>query len=260
MRRLFLANRQLLPSLGWVLAYWLTAMTLILLVSFGLSSAGGEMGWLWGVRLGGFGHDSQDFLNSAYLEFVYHVWMVVALPFICFVGVQPLLRSFRNDFRQFLRYSRSSRLFVESARIIALAVVIVVTSLPFVVAVVWGRIRPGLDCTAMLDGAASCAGALLFVGILTYLLAALAVPGEIATCLGFVAPFFMSGILLVLTRHEQGSLVNYLPSGLPYYVTYTDPNLRASAAFAAVVVVVRLVCAARTCWLTVAPSGACQGS
>ena len=119
MTRLTRAARQLVPSTLWIFTYWVVSLGLLLVITMGLRATGEQSGTLWGLKLQGFGGTSDQILSNAFLEMMCHAWTVVALPFTCFVGLKPLCRSFRSDFTQFLRFSRSSRLLAEGRRISA---------------------------------------------------------------------------------------------------------------------------------------------
>lgn len=259
MRRLLSATRQLLPSTRSILAYWLISVSFIAAAAMGLQETGTDAAALWGLRLDGFGGTPQETLRNAYLEMMYHAWTFVTLPFVCFVGMQPLARSLRRDFAQFLRFSRSSRLFIELCRIVALMLVVAIVSLPFAAAVVCGTWHPGLDWHGGLKGLVACCGTTLFITGFIYLLAFLTTPAEITAALALVTPFLISGVSTYLEKvNASANLQRMLPPGLPYFNDATHssvawalihPNIRAGAIFVLGVIFLRLLAATRTTWL-----------
>lgn len=254
MTRFGLAVRQLLPALPAVLAYWLVAGCLIAGIAAGLEPQGERAGTLWGLELRFPGHSSTEILCSAYREMLWHVWTLAALPAACFVFLRPLARSFRNDFEEFLRYSRSPRILVESARIAALLLAAFGLALPFAGGLLWGVLGLGLDGPAVLDGLGWSAGCLLCVGGLIYFLNSLRVPTEIAAALGFASLFILSGFWIFLDRGDHHALRDLLPSGLPYTVeVVTSPNLRSGLALSIGFLALRLILASRTRWLLADP-------
>lgn len=254
MNRLMRGTRLLLPGFGWMGAYWAMTVVLLTLVSLGLEATGPYSGSLWGLPLqggiGGFGVKVDQILQNAYLEMMRHIWMIVLLPFVCFVGTKPLARSFHSDFEEFLSYSRSPRLFIEAARFLALGALVVGLFLPFVAGALWGMVLPGLDWTRALDGMASCGACLLFVSILVYLFASIGFPPEISSSLGLVAPFFLTGLIELLDKGGLDVVRDLLPPGLPVSADiYSNPNLKVGVLFTLVAVSIRLLIAGRTRWL-----------
>ena len=261
MTRLIYAVRQFLPSMSSILVYWLVVVSLIVVAAMGLKETGKDTASLWGLPLRGFGGESREILVNAYLEMMYHAWTFITLPFACFIGMKPLVKSFRRDFDQFLRYSRSSRLFIEVSRESAICSIVVGLSLPFVAGVLWGTQHMGVNWHEGLHGLASCGGIILFVCVLIYLLASLGIAAEISLALAFVTPFFLTGLLAYLEKVETSAILRQiLPLGLPYS-TYTllssascsfvDPNVRAGIVFALTVIAVRCLFAVKTRWLIV---------
>lgn len=251
MTRLTRAARQLMPSTRWIITYWVVSLGLLLAITMGLRATGEQSGTLWGLQLRGFGATSDQILGNAFLEMMQHVWTIVALPFTCFVGLKPLCRSFRSDFTQFLRFSRSSRLLAEGGRLAALLSMVMVVSLPFAVVAYCGRLHPGLAWDMVFTGIASCAAATLFVSVMVYLLASAATPPDIAIGTGMAAPFFLTGLSMFFERGKHVFLHTHFPIGLPYSVdSYTDMNLRVTIVLALVGLACRLVMATRTRWLT----------
>lgn len=151
MKRLLLATRLLLPSSAWIISYWLLVSTFLVLVTTGMKATSDSTATLWGFRLAGFGSTSRQIQSMAFLEMIHHAWTILTLPFVCFIGLRPLLRTFRTDFGLFLRFSRSPCFFMETVRGLALVILIVVVSVPFVAAILWGTC--GLDSNGPRSGA-----------------------------------------------------------------------------------------------------------
>jgi len=259
MRRLTRVARQLMPSALWIITYWAVSLGLLLVIATGLRTTGEQSGSLWGLKLVRFGYTSDQILSNAFVEMMRHVWTVVALPFTCFVGLKPLCRSFRSDFTQFLRYSRSSRLLVEGGRLAAFLFTVLAVSLPFAAASLCGHLYLGLTWETVVTGGASCAAATLFVSVMVYLLASFGTPTEIAIGIGMPVPFFLTGLSELFAKGGHVFLDTHFPIGLPYSVdSYTDMNLRVTVVLAVVALAGRLVAAVRTRWLTT-PRGSRSG-
>lgn len=251
MKRILEATGLLMPPLRWLAIYWAVSLLLMLLVSFGLEATDDHSGTFWGIKLSvQFGFSSQKALESAYFEMMRHVWLLLTLPVVCFIFTRKLVDTFRSDFTQFLRFSRSPCLFIETSRLAALSMLVLTLVAPFVVGSFWGLVRPGMDLKAVGNGILSCAGPTLFVATLIYLLLSLGFSTEIAKGCGLVMPFFLSGIANYLEKLEYESVNRFVPPGLPYSVTeYNSPNLRAGVVFCMLVAAGRLLFAARTVWL-----------
>jgi len=250
MRRFLLATRLLLPSSASVIGYWLLVSAFLVLVTTGMKATSDTTATLWGFRLAGFGSTSTQIQSNAFLEMIHHAWTIVTLPFVCFIGLRPLLRSFRTDFGLFLRFSRSPCFFIEAVRGLTLLIVIVVVSMPFAAAVAWGRWWPGLAWPEVWSGLASCTATMLFIATLTYLLAVWRLPREIVVSLGMVTPFVVEGISMFVEKSNRLFLLNWMPPGLPYSIdSGSDPTIRVALVFFLLVVTGRLLAAGHTRWL-----------
>jgi len=255
MKVAMLAIGLLLPSARRMVAYWLVVVAWVLVVSAGLEPTGARSALLWGLELRGFGMSAEEVVERAYLEMMFHVWTLVTLPFACFVAFRPLMRTFRGDFQQFLRYGRRSCLFIEGTRLGALAVTYAGVAAPFAVGGLIGRWRHGLGWVPCFDGVAACAGSILFVAVIVYLVASLRFPTEIASASGLLAPFLLTGISSAFDRADGQSSGSLLPPGLPHSVeSHASPSLRAAFVYVGIVVLARLAVNLRTRWLTAPPS------
>lgn len=259
MKRLVVAARKLLPSSSSFINYWLLSGVLIGMVALGLRKTDEQSGTLWGLTLSATDWDEPgSVIQQAYREMIYHVWTVIALPYVCFFGIQPLVKSFRRDFVQFLRYSHSSRQFVESARILAVVGLVFAVSLPFLAGAALGRLYPGLNWDEALYLIGSCGGTILFIVALIYMLAAVGIRAEIIVAVALVTPFFLTGFREYLRiQHNASPIWHWLPPGLPY-TGITRPwlssylwntNLLSGIGFAIGVLVLRLLAASHTRWL-----------
>ena len=250
MKRLFVATRLLLPSSAWIISYWLVASAFLILVAVSMKATSDSTATLWGFRLVGFGSTSTQIQSTAFLEMVHPAWTILTLPFVCFIGLRSLLRSFRTDFQLFLRFSHSSCFFMETVRSLSLLVVIAIATAPLVVAILWGHLRPGLEWAEVRCGLVSCTVTVSFVATLTYLLASWGMSREIAVSLGLVTPFLMEGVSVFLERSDRLFLLNWTPPGLPYSVEApSDPAVRVALVFFLLVVIGRLLTAGYTRWL-----------
>lgn len=255
MKVVMLAIGLLLPSARRMATYWVIAVTWFLVVSAGLEPTGRRSATLWGMELRGFGETVEEIVERTYLEMMFHVWAVVTLPFACFFAFKPLLRTFRGDFEQFLRYGRRSSLFIEATRLGALAVIYAGVTAPFVVGGLIGRWRHGLPWVSCYDGVAACAGSILFVAVVVYLVASLRFPTEIASASGLLVPFLLTGFASAFDRADSQSSGSLLPPGLPHSVeSHASPSLRAAFVYVGIVVLARLAVNLRTRWLTAPPS------
>jgi hypothetical protein len=242
MKQLLETTRLMLPARGWLFVYWSAASVLMLLISLGLKSTDENHAALWGLRLNGFGLSSSVAIQNAYLEMMRHVWLLLTLPIACFIGSRKILDTFRNDFRQFLRFGQRSCLFMEAARLSALAGVLVSLIGPFAIGAIWGLMRPGIEFAAVRDGLVSCAMPTLFVTFLIYFLVSLRVPQDIVKGCGLVMPFFLSGLAYFLDKQQWRSVGAFVPFGLPYdFTRWNDSHLRAGIIFCGLVVLARLV-------------------
>jgi hypothetical protein len=251
------AARKLLPSNVSITIYWLLTTFLIGFAALGLKANSDRTGTIWGVPLVGWDENS-DVLQQAFREMLYHVWTFITLPYVCFYGMRPLVRSFRVDFVQFLRYSSSSRIFIESVRILAILAIVLVSLLPFMIGAICGMLHPGQSLNEAIFIVGTCGGTILFIATFIYLFAAIGSPGEIIIALALVTPFFLSGIKAYLEMQQSFRTAwLWLPPGLPYtglsrpWVTgaYLDNNVLAGIIIAIVIVVFRTLTVLRTRWL-----------
>ena len=259
MKRLAYAIRLFLPSFRWILVYWIITVLFIAMAGMGLKEKGRDAAVIWGLPLHGFGGEACEILKNAYMEMMYHAWTFVTLPFVCFIGMSPIIKAYRRDFAQFLRYSRSSRLFIEVTRVMAVLAVTGIVSLPFAAGILWGISFMGLNWHEALDVLISCGGTILFVCVLIYLLAFLSVPVEITVALAIVIPFFLTGLLAYLERvGSSANLRQMLPPGLPYSVydqlpsnvgSFVNTNVQSGIVIALGIIVLRLLVVSRTRWL-----------
>ena len=242
----------LLPSWSWIGAYWVIASTLLLAIGLGLKATGPlpGQGSLWGYPLhSDWGVLPEEILRKSYLELTYHVWTLVALPFVFIAAMRRLTMSLRTDFSQFLRFSRSSRIFIEGARIAALLSILLILCLPFSAHCLWALVRPGVAAQTSLDAFAAIASCTALLLAVVYLMAAIGVPMELVFCFGVVCPFLLAGFRQFMRRGGL-PLRDVIPPGLPYSVEGADSlGMQMGFWLAIAVVVCRLLANWRTRWI-----------
>ena len=250
MKRLLIAMCLLLPPRQWIIGYWVVILALLATITIGLEPTGETTATLWNLPLINFGVTARQIQAQALIEMACHAWTLITLPMFCLFGLKPLLHSFRSDFRLFLRYSNSSRIFMESARLLSLSTLILIACAPLTVVMLWGYTTPGLTSTEVIGGMLSYIAPTLFIASLVYALGAIKVPYEMAVSIGIISPFLIEGVCTFLKKSGQIMFLNYMPPGLPYSIdTLSSPALKTALIFYSLMIGIRLMANVRTQWI-----------
>lgn len=224
--------RLFLPRKSSVFLYWFLLLFWVLAVAVGLREQPSGGGTLWGLELRFPGRNARESMINAHIEFMYHGWVLLGLPFAVLRAVRPVATTFRPDYLLFAKFSRTSPFYLELWRAGGMLLAWTIASFPFLVGALVGTWHPGLSWNEAAGTFAACVVPLLVLMVYVYLLSSLGIPTEITISTALVLCFFLEGIAIFAERNFQGDFLQFLPGRLPYSIAgWDDPVVLGGAVF-----------------------------
>lgn len=236
----------LMPNPVFYIIYILSLTLLFILMINGFKVTGEYSAEFYGMKLLGFSIEGKNIAANAYVEFCFHLWWAALLT-LTFVMLKPYMNSWNRDFRNFLRFSRQSRFFMEAARAAALVCSVFLLLVPFVFACLMGKYFLNLEwsyCGWMLSAVTS---SVMFVAGMTSVFAWFEETRPLCACM-MMAPFFSGGIALFIGKQWEKTGIQYWIPCLPYSVAkaHCFQSLWTACIFLAAVILLRIFCTCRT--------------
>lgn len=192
-----------------------------------------------------FGVAPKERRDGGFVEMVQHACTLGSLPRFCFTGTRRLRYTFSPAFEQFLRFSHSSPLKIEAARLTTALAAVLMGILPLALGSFCGW-TAGVRGTAIGEALLSSAASSTTVVVTVYGVVASGSALGMASGVALAIPWTLTIAREFLTGNGYTAVSAWLPVGLPYgHHSWHEPSIRSTALLVGVIAVFRLLSAAR---------------